>query len=248
MVVSNDMASLHHAALTAALTFVVLLSGVGIAPGTGATSVGGQAVSVQSDAIDAMESVDSYRAVTNMDVSIGATRTFTNETTLRNRSMAATSVYSTASNDTTHVVGDRGYRNTSDGWQPVPGGAGETTDPAREQIDLLNDSTVTDLERARTNGRATYRLELAPRNNTLSRFLAEQAGNEIERAESVTVLDRSYGMFLNRTTHRVERVELTLKFRYRGETGRATMVTWFTGYNETVPTVPAMSEQVRPDD
>jgi hypothetical protein len=242
------MASLHHATLTATLTFVVLVSGVGLAPGTGATSVGGQAVSVQSDAIDAMESVDSYRAVSNMDVSIGANRTFTNETTLVNRSTAATSVYSTDSDYTTHVVGDRVYRNTSDGWQNVSGDADESNDPAREQSAFLNDSRVTDVQRTRTNGRATYHLELAPRNSTLAGVLAEQPGNGIDRPGSVTVLDRSYEMLLNRTTHRVQRVEMTLKFRHRSETGRATMVTWFTGYDETTPAVPATSEPARSAD
>ncbi|SDE72544.1 hypothetical protein [Halorientalis regularis] len=232
------MASLHHATVIAVLTFVVLVSGAGIVPGTGATSVGEQAVSIQSDALDAMESVDSYRAVTNMDVSIGANRTFTNVTTLANRSLAATSVYSTDSNDTTHVVDDRAYRNTSDGWEPLPSESADVSDPARAQAALLTAATVTDFQRARTNGRLTYQLELAPRNSTLAGILADQPGNGIERAGPVTVLDRSYEMHVNRTTHRIQRVEMTLKFRHRSETGRATMVTWFTGYNETVPTVP----------
>ncbi|WP_424019360.1 hypothetical protein ACOZ4N_07770 [Halorientalis pallida] len=232
------MASLHHATLTAVLTFVVLVSGAGIVPGTGATSVGEQAVSIQSDALDAMESVDSYRAVTNMDVSIGANRTFSNVTTLANRSLDATSVYSTDSNYTTHVVDDRAYRNTSDGWEPLPSESADVSDPARAQAALLTAATVTDFQRARTNGRLTYQLELAPRNSTLAGILADQPGNGIELAGSVTVLDRSYEMHVNRTTHRVQRVEMTLKFRHRSEIGRATMVTWFTGYNETVPTVP----------
>ncbi|WP_299262153.1 hypothetical protein [Halorientalis sp.] len=232
------MASLHHATLIAALTFVVLVSGAGLVPITGATSVGGQAVSLQSDAIDAMGSVDSYRTVTNLDVSTGANRTFTNETTLVNRSTVATSVYSTDGNDTTHRVGGQAYRNTSDGWQTVPGGFDGRNDPAREQMALLNDSQVADFQRARTDGQPTYHLELAPRNNTLAAILVEQPGNGIDRAAPVTVLDRSYDVFLNRTTHRIQRVEMTLKFRNRGEIGRATMVTWFSGYNETVPTVP----------
>ncbi|RXK49400.1 hypothetical protein [Halorientalis pallida] len=233
------MASLHHATLTAALTFVVLVSGcAGIVPGTGATSVGGQAVSVQSDTLDAMESVDSYRAVTNMDVSIGANRTFTNVTTLVNRSTATVSVYSTDRNYTTHVVDDQAYRNTSDGWETVSGDVDGPSDPASNQTALLNDSRVSDLQRTRTDGRATYRLDLDPRNSTLVGILTAQPGNGVERPESVTVLDRSYEMHVNRTTHRLQRVEMTLKFRHRSEVGRATMVAWFTGYDETVPTVP----------
>ena len=232
------MASLHHATLTALLTLVVLVSGAGIVPGTGATSVGEQAVTAQSDTLDSMAAVESYRAVTNMDVSIGANRTFTNVTTLVNRSTATASVYSTDSNYTTHVVDDRAYRNTSDGWEPLPNESTAVSDPARAQTSRLTDARVTDLQRARTNGRLTYQLELAPRNSTLAGILADQPGNGIERAASVTVLDRTYEMHVNRTTHRIQRVEMTLKFRHRSEIGRATMVTWFTGYNETVPTVP----------
>ncbi|AQL41553.1 hypothetical protein BV210_01960 [Halorientalis sp. IM1011] len=214
------------------------MSGAGLAPGTGATAVDGEAVSVQSDSLDAMTAVDSYRAVTNMDVSIGANRTFTNVTTVVNRSTATASVYSTDGNDTTHVVDDRIYRNGSDGWQVESTGAENVTRPAREQIELLNDSRVTDVQRTRTNGRQTYQLELTPNNTTVAETVAAQPGNGIERAASMTVLDRSYDIVVNRSTHRVQRVQMTLKFQHDGEIGRATMVTWFSGYNETVPAAP----------
>jgi len=232
------MASLHHAILTAVLTFLILVSGVGLAPGTGATAVGGQAVSVQAETVDAMNTVDSYRAVTNMDVSIGPNRTFTNVTAAVNRSTATASVSSTGSNDTTHVVGDRIYRNASDGWRIDPTGAENVSRPAREQIELLNDSRVTDVQQTRTNGRRTHKLELAPNNSTVAGMVAAQPGNGIERAGSTTVLDRTYEIVVNRSTYRIQRVEMTLKFRHDGEIGRATMLTWFAGYNETVPPAP----------
>jgi hypothetical protein len=232
------MPSLRHVTLTAVLTLLVLVSSAGLAPGTGATSVDGRTVSVQADAIDTTSSADSYRSVTNMDVSIGADRTFTNETTLVNRSMGVTSVYSTDSNHTTHVVGDRVYRNVSDGWQVEPIGGEIVPRPARDQLELLNSSRVIDVQRTRTDGRRTYQFELAPENSTLAATVAAQSGNGVARAASVTVLDHSYEIVVNRTTHRVQRAEMTLEFRHEGEIGRATMVTWFAGYNETVPSVP----------
>jgi hypothetical protein len=232
------MASLHHATATAVLTFLILVSGAGIVPGTGATSVDGQTVSVRADAVDAMRSVDSYRAVTSTDVSIGANRTFTNVTTLANRSMAAATVHSTDSDEPTYVVGDRRYPNTSDGWRTDPATAANGSDPVRVQIALLNGTRVSEMDRVRIGNRTTVRLELAPRNRTLAGMLAAQPGNGVERAESVTILDRSYEIRLNQSTDRIERVEMTLKFRHHDEIGRATSVTWFGGYDRTVPPLP----------
>ncbi|WP_335999336.1 hypothetical protein [Halorientalis halophila] len=234
------MASLHHATLSAVLTFLVVVSsGAGLIPGSGASTVGEQEVTAQSDAIEALQSVDSYRTYTNVDVAVGSDRAFSNVTAAVNRSMGAAAVSTADGNETTYVVDGQVYRPDGEDWQTEPVRDETTWFPARQQIELLNESRVADVSERRDGTRTLSQVSLVPENRTLAAMLVAQPNNGIDSAESVTITRRSYDLLVNASTDRLLKVEMTLDFRHDGDRGWATMVTWFSGYNRTTPTVPA---------
>jgi len=231
------MPSLQATAGALALACSVLVAGcTGVVPGSDVGSGEDDVNTVQDETVAAMQAVESYTTVTNMEVSVGDDRTFTNVRTIVNGSTDTVEIRRVGHNVTGYVVGDRHYRNESGQWESGPAGTGVLGDhPARTQVELLNASESTALGHPVVDGKERYHLSLSLGNDTLAGLLERQKENGIDDSSAVTIEDKSYELLVNMTTHRVRKVEMYVQFRYEGEVGRATLITWFDRYNRSVP-------------
>lgn len=228
----------------AALSLAALLVTAGCAGLPGADgSDARNAEQLQSDTVDAMSDVETYRTELTMNISTDA-----QSLTMRQRGafdeaaeLARTNTSVMGRQSTTYIDGSTLYVEIGGQWRAQNlSGAGlwDNGTSADRQRQILETGNVTVEGDATVNGTETTVLAVDPDSEDLKAFLQQQQAGQA--MSGVDIENASYVVYVADETDRVRKVELSMTMTVSGQTADTNATMWFYDYGDPVNiTVPS---------
>lgn len=191
---------------------------------------------LQSDVVDAMADVDTYRMEMRMNVSTsGRSLSLTQRGAFDHEAeRARVNATVMGRQTTTYIDGATAYVNAAGIWQSRNL---SDRDPWNEstgieqQRALLQSGDVTVVGSATVEGVATTVLRVDPEPSDVKSVVAQQQGGGLD---GVGIESATYRMYVANDTHRLRQVEMDLSMSISGQTAEANATITFSEYGEPV--------------
>ncbi|MCG1003458.1 MULTISPECIES: DUF6612 family protein [Halobacterium] len=190
---------------------------------------------IQSDVVDAMADVDTYRMEMRMNISAnGQTLSMTQRGVFDHEAeQARVNASALGRQTTTYIDGTTAYVNVGGVWQTRDFSDrepwNESTGIDRQRA-LLESGSVTVAGSATVDGVATTVLRVDPKPSDVKSVIAQQG----QGLDEVGIESATYRMYVANDTHRLRQVEMDLEMSINDQTTDANATMTFSAYGEPV--------------